>query len=108
MSVLRLSACCKVYQFLVSLPNRIIRVCHKCEDGIEIPVPRITVWHYEARRVITKGDPEGRISYPILIQKVSMLRKYHNHIIICLELDGWGVDMCMPGQHNVISGNKNK
>ena len=59
--VLWLSACCKVYHSLVSPPNGIIRVCHKCEDGIEIPVPRITIWQYEACRVITKGDPEGRI-----------------------------------------------
>ena len=38
-----------------------IRICHKCEGRIEKSVPRITVWHHEACRVMTNGDPEGRI-----------------------------------------------
>ena len=34
--------------------------------GIEKSVPRIAVWQHEACRVVTNGDPEGRIflSYP--------------------------------------------
>ena len=42
------------------------RICHECEGGIEKSVPRITVWHHEACRVMTNGDLEGRIflSYP--------------------------------------------
>ena len=44
----------------------IIRTYHECEGRIEKSVPRITVWHHEACRVMTNGDPEGRIflSYP--------------------------------------------
>ena len=37
-----------------------IKIYHECEGGIEKSVPRIAVWHYEACRVITNGDPEGR------------------------------------------------
>ena len=44
----------------------IIRICHECEGRIGNSVPRITVWHHKACRVMTNGDPEGRIflSYP--------------------------------------------
>ena len=43
-----------------------IRIHHECEDRVEKSVPRIAVWHHEACRVMTNGDPEGRIilSYP--------------------------------------------
>ena len=41
-----------------------IRIYHECEDRIEKSVPRITVWHQEACRVMTKGDPDGRIFNP--------------------------------------------
>ena len=43
-----------------------IRIYHECEGRIEQSVPRIAVWHHEACRVMTNGDPEGRIllSYP--------------------------------------------
>ena len=46
--------------------NKTIRICHECEGRIEKSVLRITVWHHEACRVMTIGDPEGRIflSYP--------------------------------------------
>ena len=40
-----------------------IRIDHECEGWIEKSVPRITVWHHEACRVMTNGDPEGRIPY---------------------------------------------
>ena len=33
---------------------------------VEKSVPRNAVWHHEACRVMTKGDPEGRIFYPTL------------------------------------------
>ena len=39
----------------------IIRIYHECEDRIEKSVSRITIWHNEACRVMTKGDPEGQI-----------------------------------------------
>ena len=44
----------------------IIRIYHECEDRIEKSVLRIAVWHHEACRVMTNGDPEGQIflSYP--------------------------------------------
>ena len=38
-----------------------IRIYHECEGRIEKSVPRIAVWHHEACRVMTNGDPEGRI-----------------------------------------------
>ena len=45
---------------------RTIRIYHECEDRIEKSVPRIAVWHHEASRVMTNGDPEERmfLSYP--------------------------------------------
>ena len=44
----------------------IIRIYHECEGRIEKSVPRIAVWHHEACRVMTNGDPEEQIflSYP--------------------------------------------
>ena len=46
-----------------------IRIYHECEGMIEKSVRRIAVWHHEACRVMTNGDPEGRIflSYPTRI-----------------------------------------
>ena len=43
-----------------------IGIYHECEGRVEKSVPRIAVWHHEACRVMTNGDPEGRIflSYP--------------------------------------------
>ena len=43
-----------------------IRIYHKSEERIEITAPRIAIWHHEACRVMTNGDPEGRIFYPTL------------------------------------------
>ena len=34
---------------------------HECEGRIEKSVPRIAACHHEACRVMTNGDPEGRI-----------------------------------------------
>ena len=39
------------------LEKRTIRIYHECEGGKEKSVPRITVWHHEACRVMTNGDP---------------------------------------------------
>ena len=39
----------------------IIRIYHECEGRIEKSVSRITIWHNEACRVMTNGDPEGQI-----------------------------------------------
>ena len=39
----------------------VIRIYQECEGSIEKSVPRITVWHHETCRVMTNGDPEGRI-----------------------------------------------
>ena len=36
-------------------------VYHECEGRMEKSVSRIAVWHHEACRVMTNGDPEGRI-----------------------------------------------
>ena len=38
-----------------------IRIYHECEGRIGKSVPRITILNLEACRVITNGDPEGRI-----------------------------------------------
>ena len=45
---------------------QIIRIYHEFKGRLENSVRRIAVWHHEACRVITNGDPEGRIflSYP--------------------------------------------
>ena len=37
------------------------RIYHECDSRIEKSVPRITVWHQEACRVIANGDQEGQI-----------------------------------------------
>ena len=55
--------------FLGREPRRLlesIRIYHEFERRIEKSVPRITVWHQEACRVMTNGGPEKRIflSYP--------------------------------------------
>ena len=42
-------------------PCRDIRIHNECEGRIEKSVPRITVRHHEACRVMTNSDPEGRI-----------------------------------------------
>ena len=43
-----------------------IKIHHECEGRIEKSVPRFAIWHHEACRVMTNGDPQGRIflSYP--------------------------------------------
>ena len=44
----------------------IIRIYHECEGRIQKSALRIAIWHHEACRVMTNGDPEARIflSYP--------------------------------------------
>ena len=37
------------------------KIHHDCESGIEKSVPRITDWHHDACRVMTNGDPDGRM-----------------------------------------------
>ena len=46
--------------------GRIIRIYRECKGRIEKSIPRIAVWHQEACRVMTNGDPEGWsfLSYP--------------------------------------------
>ena len=44
-----------------AVSGKFIRIYHECEGRIEKSVPRFTVWHHEACRVMTNGDPEGRI-----------------------------------------------
>ena len=43
-----------------------VSIYHECEGRIEKSVPRIAIWHHEACRVMTNGDPKGLIflSYP--------------------------------------------
>ena len=66
--------------------RQIIRIYHECEGRIEISFPRITDGHHEACRVMTNGDPEGRIflSYPHTNNEFFFLLtiKYH---ILCLK-----------------------
>ena len=49
-----------------STGSEIIRIHHECEGRIEKTVPRFTVWHHKACRVMTNGDPEERIFSPTL------------------------------------------
>ena len=42
-----------------SLKNDSIRIHNECEGRIEKSVPRITIWHHEACRVMTNGDHHG-------------------------------------------------
>ena len=44
-----------------SLVQENIIIHHECKGWIEKYVSRITDWHHEACRVMTNGDPEGRI-----------------------------------------------
>ena len=48
------------------LVENIIRIYHECEGRIEKSVLIIAIWHNEACRMMTNGDPEGWIflSYP--------------------------------------------
>ena len=41
---------------------------YECEGRVENSVLRIAVWHHEACRLMTNGDPEGQIFYPTLTQ----------------------------------------
>ena len=44
------------------MPKLIIRIYLECEGRIKKSVPRITVWHHEACRVMTNGDARDRFS----------------------------------------------
>ena len=55
---------------------QITRIYHGCEGRIEKSVPRITVWHYEACRVMTNCDPEGQISLTRIMDSSSCSPKY--------------------------------
>ena len=48
---------------------RIIRIWDECEGGIEKSIPRITIWHHKACRVMTNSDREGRIFTCIALAK---------------------------------------
>ena len=41
----------------------IIRILHECQVWIDKSVPRVTVWHHEARRVMPDCDPRDRFVY---------------------------------------------
>ena len=63
----------------------IIRIHHECEDGIVESVPRITDWHHEACRVMTNGDIEGRIFYPIFTQIMDYFSCLQLNTSFCIE-----------------------
>ena len=44
----------------------LIRIYNEYEGKIEKSVSRIIVWHHEACRVMTNGDPGDRFFYPSL------------------------------------------
>ena len=48
------------------------KLYHAFEGGIVKYVPRITVWHCEACRVMANGDPEGQI----LLSKLKQIMDY--------------------------------
>ena len=43
-----------------------IRIYHEFVDRIDNSVPRFTVWHHEASRVMPNSDPRDRFVYPFL------------------------------------------
>ena len=45
----------------LEIDKSFMRIHHECEGGIEKSVPRITVWHQKACRVMTNSDREGWI-----------------------------------------------
>ena len=53
-----------------------IRIYHECEGRIEKSVPRITVWHHEACRVMTNSDSEGLIR---IEQSVPRIAVWHHN-----------------------------
>ena len=57
----------------------IIRINHECEGRIEKSVPRITDWHYQAFRVMTTGDREGRI---LLSHRILRFAHHYTHHFI--------------------------
>ena len=63
--------------------KEIKRIYPECEGRIEKTVPRITVWHQETCRVMTNGDPDGRIflSYPRLNNGFFFLLTNRCHIL---------------------------
>ena len=44
--------------------KRNLRIYHECEGRIKESFLRITVWHHEACRVMTTGDPRDGFFYP--------------------------------------------
>ena len=64
----------KIRFFYPRVKSQIIRIYHECEGRIEKSVPRIVVWHHEACRMMTNGDPEGRIFfYPTLTRIMELI-----------------------------------
>ena len=63
------------YAYFLQFGN--MRIYHEYEGRIEKSVPRITVWHHEACRVMTNADPEGRIflSFPHTNNRLFFLLK---------------------------------
>ena len=64
-------------------PDQTIRIYHECEGRIQKSVPRITDWHHKACRVMTNGDPEGRIflSYSHMNNGLFFLLTIRYHIL---------------------------
>ena len=58
---------------------KIIRIHHESEGEIEKSVPVIFVWHHKSCRVMTNGDPEGRIflTQIVSVQKSPNTLKYN-------------------------------
>ena len=63
-SSLSLSPCINKKIQILMVNN--IRIYHECEGRIEKSVPKIAVWHNEACRVMTNGDPRDGLFYPSL------------------------------------------
>ena len=61
------------------------RIYNECESRLEKSVPRIAVWHHEACRVMTNGDPEGRIFYPTL-ERIKMFFIYFIYLLFIFYL----------------------
>ena len=72
--------------FKSSLVNAVefIRIYYECVGRIEKSVPRITLWHHEACRVMINSDGEGVVflSHPHTNKRFFFLLNIKYHILI--------------------------
>ena len=50
-----------------------IRILHECQVWTDKSVPRVTVWHHKAHRVMPNCDQRDRFVYPYLTRMINFL-----------------------------------